>query len=137
MKQEPRTRDARLRGWQIHILLDDCVSSGLVANASIMVVNHAERFCLSQLHHCAAASRGMGSHCCCFIPPWTDDARERLKAMAVRAASRSPADSTSGPGDFSALVQWDCRAAHRALVRDRDIMEAAHAAARRSSPMAG
>ena len=141
MKQDAKDRVMHaFAAGQIHILVSTTVVEvGVdVPNASIMVVEHAERFGLSQLHQLRGrVGRGAWeSHCILlYQAPWTDDARERLKAMA----------STS-----DGFV--DCRARPRAarpgrllrhaavglpklrtgdLVRDRDIMEDAHREARR------
>ena len=57
-----------------------------VPNASVMLVEHAERFGLSQLHQLRGrVGRGpWPSHCVLlYQSPWTDDARERLKALAA------------------------------------------------------
>ena len=56
-----------------------------VPNASVMLVEHAERFGLSQLHQLRGrVGRGQWeSHCILlYQSPWTDYARERLKAMS-------------------------------------------------------
>jgi ATP-dependent DNA helicase RecG len=53
-----------------------------VPNASVMVVEHAERFGLSQLHQLRGRiGRGeWESHCILlYQAPWSDDARERLR----------------------------------------------------------
>ena len=56
-----------------------------VPNASVMVVEHAERFGLSQLHQLRGrVGRGAWESVCVLLyqAPWSDDARERLKTMA-------------------------------------------------------
>jgi ATP-dependent DNA helicase RecG len=54
-----------------------------VPNATLMVVEHAERFGLSQLHQLRGrVSRGtVGGQCYLFADPATDEARERLRAL--------------------------------------------------------
>jgi ATP-dependent DNA helicase RecG len=109
-----------------------------VPNASVMVVEHAERFGLSQLHQLRGrVGRGpWASHCILmYQAPWTDDARERLKAMAETTDGFVIAErdlELRGPGDFFGTRQSGLpRLRTGDLVRDRDIMERAHAEARR------
>jgi ATP-dependent DNA helicase RecG len=125
---------------QIHILVSTTVVEvGVdVPNASIMVVEHAERFGLSQLHQLRGrVGRGAWeSHCILlYQSPWTDDARERLKAMASTTDGFVIAErdlELRGPGDFFGTRQSGLpRLRTGDLVRDRDIMEAAHREARR------
>ena len=93
---------------QVHILVSTTVVEvGVdVANASIMVVEHAERFGLSQLHQLRGrVGRGeWESHCILMHQaPWTDDARERLKAMSSTSDGFAIAErdlELRGPGDF-------------------------------------
>jgi ATP-dependent DNA helicase RecG len=124
---------------QVHILVSTTVVEvGVdVPNASIMVVEHAERFGLSQLHQLRGrVGRGeWESHCfLMYQAPWTDDARERLKAMASTTDGFAIAErdlELRGPGDFFGTRQSGLpRLRTGDLVRDRDIMEAAHREAR-------
>jgi ATP-dependent DNA helicase RecG len=124
---------------QIHILVSTTVVEvGVdVANASIMVVEHAERFGLSQLHQLRGrVGRGpWESHCILlYQAPWTDDARERLKAMASTSDGFVIAErdlELRGPGDFFGTRQSGLPKLRTGdLVRDRDIMEDAHREAR-------
>ena len=124
---------------QIHILVSTTVVEvGVdVPNASIMVVEHAERFGLSQLHQLRGrVGRGAWeSHCILlYQAPWTDDARERLKAMASTSDGFAIAErdlELRGPGDFFGTRQSGLPKLRTGdLVRDRDIMEDAHREAR-------
>lgn len=108
-----------------------------VPNASVMVIEHAERFGLSQLHQLRGrVGRGeWASHCILlYQAPWTDDARERLKALADTQDGFVIAErdlELRGPGDFFGTRQSGLpRLRTGDLVRDRDIMEAAHREAR-------
>ena len=108
-----------------------------VANASVMVVEHAERFGLSQLHQLRGrVGRGAyESHCILlYQAPWTDDARERLKAMSDTSDGFAIAErdlELRGPGDFFGTRQSGLPKLRTGdLVRDRDIMEDAHREAR-------
>jgi ATP-dependent DNA helicase RecG len=108
-----------------------------VPNASIMVVEHAERFGLSQLHQLRGrVGRGPWESVCILLyqAPWTDEARERLKAMASTHDGFVIAErdlELRGPGDFFGTRQSGLPKLRTGdLVRDRDIMEAAHREAR-------
>ena len=69
-----------------------------------------------------------------YQAPWTDDARERLKAMASTTDGFAIAErdlELRGPGDFFGTRQSGLPKLRTGdLVRDRDIMEAAHREAR-------
>jgi ATP-dependent DNA helicase RecG len=125
---------------RIHLLVSTTVVEvGVdVPNASVMVVEHAERFGLSQLHQLRGrVGRGSAESYCVLLyqAPWTDDARERLKAMASTTDGFVIAErdlELRGPGDFFGTRQSGLPALRTGdLVRDRDIMEEAHAEARR------
>jgi ATP-dependent DNA helicase RecG len=103
-----------------------------------MVVEHAERFGLSQLHQLRGrVGRGPSESVCVLLyqAPWTDDARERLKTMASTTDGFVIAErdlELRGPGDVFGTRQSGLpRLRTGDLVRDRDIMEAAHREARR------
>ena len=109
-----------------------------VPNASIMVVEHAERFGLSQLHQLRGrVGRGQWESCCILLyqAPWTDDARERLKVMSSTNDGFAIAErdlELRGPGDFFGTRQSGLPKLRTGdLVRDRDLMEEAHREARR------
>jgi ATP-dependent DNA helicase RecG len=140
MKQDAKDRVmAAFAAGQIHILVSTTVVEvGVdVANASVMVVEHAERFGLSQLHQLRGrVGRGRWeSHCVLlYQSPWTDDARERLKALAESTDGFVIAErdlELRGPGDFFGTRQSGLpRLRTGDLVRDRDVMEIAHREAR-------
>ena len=124
----------------IHLLVSTTVVEvGVdVPNASVMVVEHAERFGLSQLHQLRGrVGRGSWESYCILLyqAPWTDDARERLKAMASTSDGFAIAErdlELRGPGDFFGTRQSGVPALRTGdLVRDGDIMEEAHREARR------
>jgi ATP-dependent DNA helicase RecG len=141
MKQDAKDRVMHsFATGQIHILVSTTVVEvGVdVANASIMIVEHAERFGLSQLHQLRGrVGRGeWESHCILmYQAPWSDDARERLKAMASTNDGFAIAErdlELRGAGDFFGTRQsGEPKLRTGDMVRDRDIMEAAHAEARR------
>ena len=109
-----------------------------VPNASVMVVEHAERFGLSQLHQLRGrVGRGVSQSVCILLyqAPWTDDARERLKTMASTTDGFVIAErdlELRGPGDVFGTRQSGLPKLRTGdLVRDRDLMESAHHEARR------
>ena len=108
-----------------------------VPNASVIVVEHAERFGLSQLHQLRGrVGRGAWESYCVLLyqAPWTDDARERLKTMASTNDGFVIAErdlELRGPGDVFGTRQSGLPKLRTGdLVRDRDIMESAHQEAR-------
>jgi ATP-dependent DNA helicase RecG len=76
---------ARFRAGAIDLLVcTSVVEVGVdVPNATLMVVEHAERFGLSQLHQLRGrVSRGpVAGQCWVFAAPASDEARERLRAF--------------------------------------------------------
>jgi ATP-dependent DNA helicase RecG len=123
----------------IHILVSTTVVEvGVdVPNASVMLVEHAERFGLSQLHQLRGrVGRGSWASYCVLLyqSPWTDEARERLKALASTSDGFAIAErdlELRGPGDFFGTRQSGLPKLRTGdLVRDRDIMEDAHREAR-------
>src|SRR5687767_6037681 len=140
MKQDVKDRVMHaFAAGHLHILVSTTVVEvGVdVPNASVMVVEHAERFGLSQLHQLRGrVGRGpWESHCILlYQSPWTDDARERLKAMASTSDGFVIAErdlELRGPGDFFGTRQSGLPKLRTGdLVRDRDIMEDAHREAR-------
>jgi ATP-dependent DNA helicase RecG len=140
MKSEAKERImSAFAAGQIHILVSTTVVEvGVdVPNASVMLVEHAERFGLSQLHQLRGrVGRGSASSYCVLLyqSPWTDEARERLKALASTSDGFAIAErdlELRGPGDFFGTRQSGLPKLRTGdLVRDRDIMEAAHREAR-------
>jgi ATP-dependent DNA helicase RecG len=140
---KPDAKDRVMQAFaagQIHILVSTTVVEvGVdVPNASVMLVEHAERFGLSQLHQLRGrVGRGeWASHCVLlYQSPWTDDARERLKALGSTNDGFALAErdlELRGPGDFFGTRQSGLpRLRTGDLVRDREIMEDAHREARR------
>jgi ATP-dependent DNA helicase RecG len=124
---------------QVHVLVSTTVIEvGVdVPNATMMVVEHAERFGLSQLHQLRGrVGRGAWESWCVLLyqSPWSDDARERLKTMGETQDGFAIAErdlELRGPGDFFGTRQSGLPALRTGdLVRDRDLMEEAHRDAR-------
>jgi ATP-dependent DNA helicase RecG len=103
-----------------------------VPNASVMVVEHAERFGLSQLHQLRGRV-GRSSHqsFCCLLyqSPLSDEARERLRAMTETTDGFEIAERDlrlRGPGDFFGTRQAGMPTFRLIdLVRDRELLELA------------
>jgi ATP-dependent DNA helicase RecG len=77
-----------------------------VSNASVMVIEHAERFGLAQLHQLRGrVGRDRHQSYCCLLyqSPLSDDARARLRAMTDTTDGFDIAErdlQLRGPGDF-------------------------------------
>ena len=101
-----------------------------VPNATVMVIEHAERFGLSQLHQLRGRiGRGaQKSHCILVAPSrMTDDARARLDTM-VRTSNGFEIAETDlqlrGPGEFFGTRQSGEMSFHVANpIRDREFLE--------------
>ena len=115
-----------------------------VPNASVMVVEHAERFGMAQLHQLRGrVGRGSAKSYCILItgPRVTPVAEERLNAMVRTQDGFELAEldlSMRGPGEFFGTRQAglpDFRVAN--LLRDRELLELAkQEAARFANPPA-
>jgi ATP-dependent DNA helicase RecG len=141
MKTDEKERVMRLfAAGTLHIMVaTTVVEVGVdVPNATVMVVEHAERFGLSQLHQLRGrVGRGHHDAVCVLLyqAPWSDEARARLKAMAETNDGFLIAEQDlqiRGPGDFFGTRQHglpQLRAGD--LTRDVDLLEMAFSEARR------
>jgi ATP-dependent DNA helicase RecG len=129
----------RFAGGDLQILVSTTVVEvGVdVANATLMVVEHAERFGLSQLHQLRGRIGRGAHHSTCVLmyqAPWSDDARERLRAMADTTDGFVIAErdlQLRGPGDFFGTRQHGLPMLRAGdLVRDADLLEHAFTEAR-------
>jgi ATP-dependent DNA helicase RecG len=103
-----------------------------VPNASVMIVEHAERFGLSQLHQLRGRVGRDRHQSACFLlyqSPLTDEARERLKAMTDTTDGFEIAErdlTLRGPGDFFGTRQAGMPTFRMVdLVRDRELLDLA------------
>ncbi|HEY8234954.1 MAG TPA: ATP-dependent DNA helicase RecG [Vicinamibacteria bacterium] len=129
---------AAFTGGAIQVLVSTTVIEvGVdVRNASLMVIEHAERFGLSQLHQLRGrVGRGSAASECLLLAygRLSEVARARLDVMVATEDGFAIAErdlELRGPGDFFGTRQWGMpafRVAH--LIRDRDLMERARAEA--------
>jgi ATP-dependent DNA helicase RecG len=103
-----------------------------VPNATVMVIEHAERFGLAQLHQLRGRiGRGAGKSHCILVSPGhiTDEARARLETM-VRTSNGFEIAETDlllrGPGEFFGTRQSGELGFHIANpLRDRELLELA------------
>ncbi len=129
---------AAFTGGAIQVLVSTTVIEvGVdVPNASLMVIEHAERFGLAQLHQLRGrVGRGAASSTCVLLAygRLSEVARARLDVMVETEDGFAIAErdlELRGPGDFFGTRQWGMpsfRVAH--LLRDRDLMERARSEA--------
>ncbi len=132
--QEKEEVMAAFTRGEVHILVATTVIEvGVdVANATVMVIVHAERFGLSQLHQLRGrVGRGAEKSCCLLVAyePAGEDSRRRLEAMIESGDGFRIAEEDldiRGPGEFFGTRQAglpDLRVAD--LARDRQILETA------------
>jgi ATP-dependent DNA helicase RecG len=107
-----------------------------VPNATVMVIEHAERFGLAQLHQLRGRiGRGAAKSHCILVGPvrMTDEARARLETM-VRTANGFEIAETDlllrGPGEFFGTRQSGDLGFHIANpIRDKELLELARSEA--------
>lgn len=130
---------ARFRQGEVHLLVSTTVVEvGVdVQDADFMVIEHADRFGLSQLHQLRGriGRSGQPSVCYAVADARTDEARRRLEAFRDVSDGFAIAEEDlrlRGPGDLLGTHQHGFLTRFRAadLVADLDLMEAAQAAAR-------
>jgi ATP-dependent DNA helicase RecG len=129
----------RFKGGELHILVTTTVIEvGVdVANATVMVIEHAERFGLSQLHQLRGRiGRGRAkSHCVLMTAGRvSEEARQRLETMASTCDGFAIAEKDlelRGPGEFFGTKQAGMPSLRVAnLIRDRKLLELAKGEAR-------
>ena len=125
---------AAFKAGETHILISTTVIEvGVdVPNATVMVIEHPERFGLAQLHQLRGrVGRGGHQSYCILMGPrmFADEARERLNAFARTTDGFKIAEEDlrlRGPGEFLGTRQSglpDLRAAN--IIRDAQILEIA------------
>ncbi len=122
------------KNGNIHILVSTTVIEvGIdVPNATVMIIEHAERFGLSQLHQLRGREgRGSKESFCYLIvyPPISEDGRERLKVMIETNDGFIIAErdlEIRGPGDFFGTEQSGMPLyKHANILRDQKLLQQA------------
>jgi len=135
MKQDAKDRvmSAFARGELDVLVATTVVEVGVdVANASMMLIEHAERFGLSQLHQLRGrVGRGAHQSYCVLLyqAPLTDQSRARLTALTETTDGFEIAErdlQIRGPGDFFGTRQSGLPTLRVGdLLRDHQLMEVA------------
>ncbi len=135
LKQDAKDRvmGAFVRGEFDILVSTTVVEVGVdVANATVMVIEHAERFGLSQLHQLRGrVGRGAHKSYCVLLYqyPITDDGKARLKALTDTTDGFEIAErdlQLRGPGDFFGTRQSGMPTLRVGdLLRDHALMEEA------------
>jgi ATP-dependent DNA helicase RecG len=129
----------RFKDGEFHILVATTVIEvGVdVANATVMVIEHAERFGLSQLHQLRGRiGRGSAKSYCLLMTGGkvSEEAQQRLDAMANTCNGFEIAEKDlelRGPGEFFGTRQTGMPSLRVAnLIRDRKLLELAKSEAR-------
>jgi len=136
-EEKDATMDAFRRGLTQVLVATTVIEVGVdVPNATLMVVEHAERFGLAQLHQLRGRiGRGSAKSYCILVAPKnpTDEAKERLETMARTTDGFEIAETDlrlRGPGEFFGTRQHGELGFHVAHpLRDRELLEMARAEA--------
>ena len=131
--EKAATMDAFVRGEIDLLVATTVIEVGVdVPNASLMVIEHAERFGLSQLHQLRGrVGRGSAQSVCVLLyrPPLSAKARERLKTMYETTDGFEVARRDlllRGPGEFLGARQSGLALLRFAdLERDADLVDEA------------
>ncbi|MBI4482634.1 MAG: ATP-dependent DNA helicase RecG [Acidobacteria bacterium] len=109
-----------------------------VPNATLMVIEHAERFGLAQLHQLRGrVGRGRATSSCILVVelPVSEEAGRRLQTLCDTCDGFRIAEvdlELRGPGDFAGVRQWGIpQFGFGNIVRDRDLLELARQEAQR------
>jgi ATP-dependent DNA helicase RecG len=130
----------QFKAGDLHILVATTVIEvGVdVANASVMVIEHAERFGLSQMHQLRGRiGRGAAKSYCVLMTSGriSEEAQQRLDTMVRTSDGFEIAEKDlelRGPGEFFGTKQAGMPSLRVAnLIRDRKLLELAKREARR------
>jgi ATP-dependent DNA helicase RecG len=124
----------QFRARELHLLVaTTVVEVGVdVPNATVMVIEHAERFGLAQLHQLRGRiGRGKEKSYCILVAPKSaaGEARERIETMVATANGFEIAErdlKQRGPGEFFGTRQHgDAAFSFAQPLRDHELLEAA------------
>jgi ATP-dependent DNA helicase RecG len=124
----------QFRRGEMHILVATSVLEvGVdVPNATVMVIEHADRFGLAQLHQLRGRiGRGSGKSYCILVAPKTiqGEARERIETMVATSNGFEIAErdlKQRGPGEFFGTRQHgDAAFSFAQPLRDHELLELA------------
>ncbi len=130
--EEKEAAMQRFKQGEIQVLVSTTVVEvGVdVSNATVMIIEHAERFGLAQLHQLRGRiGRGSGKSFCFLLAaePRNEVAEERLRTMVETTDGFRIAEidlKLRGPGEFFGTRQWGIPAFRVAnLLRDQEILE--------------
>jgi ATP-dependent DNA helicase RecG len=142
-KMKPREKDEQMRRFasgEAHILVSTTVIEvGVdVPNASVMVIENAERFGLSQLHQLRGrVGRGASQSYCLLVTDYklSEDTRKRMEIMTTSNDGFEIAEADlklRGPGDMEGTQQsgiaFDLKIAN--LARDEQLLQFVRGVAR-------
>lgn len=128
----------RLRAQEIDVLVStSIIEVGIdVPNAAVMVIEHADRFGLAQLHQLRGriGRAGQKSYCFAVATPKSEDGRERLGVFQATLDGFEIAEADlkiRGPGDLLGVAQHGLESTFKVadLIADLELMKAARAEA--------
>lgn len=133
-EEEKRTVMEQVRRRELNVLVSTTIIEvGIdVPDASLMIIEHAERFGLSQLHQLRGRIGRMGQRSLCFAiaTAKTEEARQRLEAFRDLSDGFDIAEEDlkiRGPGELLGLSQHGLDTTFKVadLIRDLALMKAA------------
>ena len=130
--QEKEAVMERFKSGEVQVLVaTQVIEVGVdVPNATVMLIEHADLFGLSQLHQLRGriGRGGIKSHCLLAVPERvTEVAEKRLDAITASSDGFSIAETDlelRGPGEFFGTRQWGMPAFRMAnILRDQTLLE--------------